>query len=88
MRAAWGEPESGLCAFVGDLDDTGLERVLEYRLLSGQAAASRIWQVVQHVVNHGTYHRGQLTTMLRQFGAPPPKSMDLIAYYREREGSR
>jgi uncharacterized damage-inducible protein DinB len=40
--------------------------------------------MLQHVVNHGTYHRGQITTMLRQLGAEPPKSTDLIAFYRER----
>jgi len=42
--------------------------------------------MVQHVVNHGTYHRGQITTLLRQMGAAPPKSTDLIAFYRERQG--
>jgi uncharacterized damage-inducible protein DinB len=40
--------------------------------------------MLQHVVNHARYHRGQVTTMLRQLGAEPPKSMDLIAFYRER----
>jgi uncharacterized damage-inducible protein DinB len=40
--------------------------------------------MLQHVVNHGSYHRGQVTTMLRQLNVPPPKSMDLIAFYRER----
>ena len=40
--------------------------------------------MVQHVVNHGSYHRGQVTTMLRQLGAQPPKSQDLITFYRER----
>jgi hypothetical protein len=34
--------------------------------------------------NHGTYHRGQITTMLRQLDAVPSKSMDLIAFHRER----
>jgi uncharacterized damage-inducible protein DinB len=38
--------------------------------------------MVQHVVNHASYHRGQITTMLRQLGAPPAKPMDMIAYYR------
>jgi uncharacterized damage-inducible protein DinB len=42
------------------------------------------WQMVQHLVNHGSYHRGQVTTMLRQLGADPPRAMDLIAFYRER----
>ena len=41
--------------------------------------------MLQHVVNHGTYHRGQITTMLRQQGVAPPKSTDLITFYRERQ---
>jgi uncharacterized damage-inducible protein DinB len=40
-----------------------------------------------HVVNHATYHRGQVTTMLRQLGAAPALSMDMIAYFRERAGA-
>jgi uncharacterized damage-inducible protein DinB len=43
--------------------------------------------MLQHVVNHSTYHRGQVATMLRQSGATPPKAMDLIAFYRERTRS-
>jgi uncharacterized damage-inducible protein DinB len=38
------------------------------------------------VVNHASYHRGQIVTMLRQLGAPPPKPMDMIAFYRLRQG--
>jgi uncharacterized damage-inducible protein DinB len=83
VRAAWGETEAGVRAFVGGLDEAGAERVIEYRLLSGQPGASRTWHIVQHLVNHGTYHRGQVTTMLRQLGASPPKSLDLITFYRE-----
>jgi uncharacterized damage-inducible protein DinB len=40
--------------------------------------------MVQHVVNHASYHRGQVTTLMRQLGAPPAKSMDMIAFFRER----
>jgi uncharacterized damage-inducible protein DinB len=42
-----------------------------------------MWHMLQHVVNHASYHRGQVTTLLRQLGAAPPKSTDLITYYRE-----
>jgi uncharacterized damage-inducible protein DinB len=38
--------------------------------------------MLQHVVNHASYHRGQVTTMLRQLGATPAKPMDMIAFYR------
>jgi uncharacterized damage-inducible protein DinB len=40
------------------------------------------WQIVMHVVNHGTLHRGQVVGMLRQLGAKPPAT-DIILYYYE-----
>ena len=39
--------------------------------------------MVQHLVNHATFHRGQLTTMLRQLEVAAPQSQDLIAFYRQ-----
>jgi uncharacterized damage-inducible protein DinB len=82
LRDAWKENETNMRAFVDGLGGHGPERILEYKLLSGHSGASPIWQMVQHVVNHASYHRGQITTMLRQMGAQPPKGMDMIAYYR------
>jgi uncharacterized damage-inducible protein DinB len=38
---------------------------------------------MQHLVNHGSYHRGQVTTLLRQLGAQPILT-DLMHFYRER----
>ena len=84
LRTAWTDHEGKMRAFVDGLDDAGVNRVLEFKLLSGHAGASPIWQMVQHVVNHASFHRGQLTTMLRQLGAQPAKSMDMIAFYRTR----
>jgi uncharacterized damage-inducible protein DinB len=84
VRSGWAETESGIRALVSGLDEATRERVLEYRLLNGQPGASRTWHILQHVVNHATYHRGQVTTMLRQLGAAAPKPQDLIAFYRER----
>jgi len=84
VSTAWQEIEQKVRAFVEPMSDADLTRVIPYRLLSGIEAASPVWQMVQHVVNHASYHRGQVTTMLRQAGAKPAKSMDLIAFYRER----
>jgi len=83
LRTAWREVEAKMRAFVNGLDDGAVGRVYEFKMLSGQPASGILWQMVQHVVNHATYHRGQVTTMLRQLGAQPGKSMDLVAYYRE-----
>ena len=84
VRTAWTELEAKLRAFVDGLGESGIERVFEYKLLSGQAGATPFWQMLQHVVNHASYHRGQVTTMLRQLGAAPAKPMDMIAFYRTR----
>jgi uncharacterized damage-inducible protein DinB len=64
-------------------DESRLGETIGYRTLSGQEFESKLWQMLVHVINHGTYHRGQLTTMLRQLGAAAPKATDLIVYYRE-----
>jgi uncharacterized damage-inducible protein DinB len=85
LRAAWDGHEGRMRQFVANLGAEGVERTVDYRSLQGQPQASAMWEMVQHVVNHGTYHRGQIQTMLRQLGAAPSKSLDLIAYHRERQ---
>ena len=84
VRTRWTEIERQVRGFVDAAGEDGLHRVYEYKSLAGAAGRSPLWQMVQHVVNHASYHRGQVTTMLRQMGAAPPKSLDLIAFYRER----
>ena len=88
IREAWTALEREVRAYVAGLGEPDLDRVLEYRLFSGQPGSSRIRHMLQHVVNHATYHRGQVVTLLRNLGAAPPKSLDLIAFYREREAAR
>jgi uncharacterized damage-inducible protein DinB len=83
LRRVWREQEAKIRLFLSSLGDSHLDRVFEYKTLNGQENRSVFWHMLQHVVNHATYHRGQITTMLRQLGAPPPKSQDLIVFYRE-----
>ena len=84
LRVAWTELESKVRAFINDNGEEGVTRVIDYKLLSGQPGSSPLWQMLQHVVNHASYHRGQVTTMIRQLGGTPAKSVDMIAFYRER----
>ena len=57
-----------------------VEAKLHYKNLAGQEHSLPLWQVVLHVVNHATYHRGQITTMLRQLGHRPVPT-DLHVFY-------
>lgn len=83
LRQEWQELQEQVYGFL-DAIGTDVDRMFEYRSLSGIESRSSFSQMVQHVVNHGSYHRGQVTTMLRQVGAKPPAAMDLIAFYRQR----
>ena len=84
IRAAWKEHERTVRAILAQLGENGITRAIEYKAFNGLVQAQPFWQMLQHVVNHGSYHRGQVTTMLRQLGAPAPKSQDMILFFRER----
>jgi uncharacterized damage-inducible protein DinB len=58
-------------------------KVLEVINTEGKRFLDPLAECLQHFVNHQSYHRGQLTTLLRQLGKKPA-SQDLIAYWRER----
>ena len=83
LRETWIELEQRLLAFVGGVTKADLDRDLEYRTLNFGMYKNPLWQSMMHMVNHGTYHRGQVTTLLRQLGAQPIL-LDLIHFYRER----
>lgn len=81
VRARWAELEREVRALVDGLDAAGLERPVP-RPRGGRIQYLPASQVLHHLFNHGTYHRGQLTTLLRQVGATPV-STDLSQYYSE-----
>jgi uncharacterized damage-inducible protein DinB len=60
-----------------------LQNQFHYKNLKGEAFTSDVWQVVHHLFNHGTYHRGQLVTMMRELGATEIPSTDFIYWYRK-----
>ena len=83
LKEKWVELEGRLLAFVGGLTQEDLDGEIEYKTLKYGVYRNPLWQSLQHVVNHGSYHRGQVTTLLRQMGAQPILT-DLMHYYRHR----
>ena len=83
LRERWDELEARLLSFVRGLAQADLDRVFEYKSLKFGVYRNPLWESMQHLVNHGTYHRGQVTTLLRQLGAQPIAT-DLMHFYRER----
>jgi uncharacterized damage-inducible protein DinB len=71
------EVERERTELVDSLTDDDIQRDFPYRNMAGNPYSAPLGEQMAHVVNHATYHRGQLTTMLRQAGATPP-STDLV----------
>lgn len=80
IRRRWQDVESRQRELLDSLDANRLRESVSYVNFAGEANAYPLWQVLAHVVNHSTYHRGQVTTLLRQLGAKPV-STDLLRFY-------
>ena len=83
LRERWDELEARVLTFVRGLTQADLDRAFEYKTLKFGVYRNPLWESMQHLANHGTYHRGQVTTLLRQLGAQPIAT-DLMHFYRER----
>ena len=61
-----------------------LEHVFQYQNLKGEYFKQPIYQMLLHLFNHGTYHRGQIVNMLRQLGIEKIPQTDFIIWSRKR----
>ncbi len=64
-----------------DLDEINEELI--YKNLKGETFRQAKNEILLHLFNHGTYHRGQLVTMLRQVGMERIPQTDYIVYARK-----
>jgi uncharacterized damage-inducible protein DinB len=81
LRALWEDICDEMSQFLTTLDDGKLQETLSTMARTGSYTTS-YWQMIQHVVDHSSYHRGQIVTMLRQLGVTPP-STGLMRFYRD-----
>lgn len=63
-------------------DKNALKEKLSYANLKGDQFAEPVYLILIHLFNHGTYHRGQLVTLLHQLGIEKIPSTDFIAWAR------
>jgi uncharacterized damage-inducible protein DinB len=81
LREALAEVERGRAEYFDQLEDEKLRQPLSFTLMSGERRSLPLVDLILHVVDHSTYHRGQLATMMRQCGVAPP-STAFIEYRR------
>ncbi len=87
LHARWQDEEEAMRAFIDAITDKQLDGEMIYRTTSGRELTAPYWQVLLHVVNHGTQHRAEAAVLLTALDRSPG-DIDLIVYVREKQAER
>ena len=72
----------GQHTFIENIADDRLKERIAYENVKGETWQYTLGQMLQHTVNHSTYHRGQIVTLSRQAGASPAGT-DYLLWFDE-----
>jgi len=84
LRERWADEEQRLMAFANHVTDEKLNQVLQYKNLQGSPNERILWQMMAHLVNHGTQHKTEAAAMLTGFGHSPG-DIDMILFLMEND---
>lgn len=82
LHAEWEKVGLDMAKWLGTMTDKKLQDTFTMTTSRGAIYEHTFVQAFQHVVDHGSYHRGQIITLLRQLGVTPPAT-GMITFYRE-----
>ena len=76
----WKAASASILDFIEQMNEDDFTKSFSFKRLNGEENTLQYVQTFTHVINHSTYHRGQLVTMLRQVGFTNVSSTDHLAY--------
>jgi uncharacterized damage-inducible protein DinB len=82
LQSAWPPVWERWKQYVAGLTPETADAEVAYVTFKGDAFRTPAWQIILHIVNHGTHHRGQVSGFIRAMGKTPPV-LDLTHYYRQ-----
>lgn len=81
LLVIWKEASNSLAGFLKSYPEEKLTELVSFTYLNGRTGQMQYYQTFAHCINHSTYHRGQLVTLLRQAGYDKFSSLDLATFY-------
>jgi uncharacterized damage-inducible protein DinB len=82
LQENWPKVHGSLREFVSRQTLDSLNRVIHFKTMRGDPSSGQLGQLLLHVTDHGTYHRGQENTLIKLAGGTPVSSE--VFYYRWR----
>ncbi len=85
LLASWADVQTYVETFISELKDEDLERPVEYVGEGPHTCTLPLGDLLLHMMNHASHHRGQVALLLRMQGHPPG-NIDLLFYYEKKYG--
>ncbi len=79
LKAQWPQVMNEFATWIRAQEESRFEERLFWRNVKGEDKDELMYKILLHIVNHGTYHRGQVITMIKQAGGEVV-STDLVYY--------
>lgn len=76
------EEEKAMRSYLAGLADEDLTSIIRYSRTEGTWIETPLWQILLHVINHGTQSRSEAAIILTQFGHSPG-DLDYMIFLRE-----
>ena len=73
VGARWTAVEQEMKEYLASLPEEVLEQPMTCMSTRGNTWTYALWRMMVHLLEHQSYHRGQVTALLRQLGIEPPK---------------
>ena len=84
LMGLWKQASLNLKDYISSFEENKLKEELTFRRINGEENTMPYYQMFAHVINHSTFHRGQLVTMLRQAGFTGVSSTDMLGFFRRK----
>lgn len=82
LRAAQAAMDQWYIQYADELPEAAHDEIVSFRFVDGGPGAMTRGDILLHIVNHKTYHRGWVADLFFQAGARPP-AMDFTVFVRD-----
>ncbi len=87
LKKRWGEIETQMRAYLDEQSEESLRAEIRYTNFRGESFRVPLWQMLAHIVNHETHHRGELAAMYAVLGVAHPED-EMIQYFLNASGQK
>jgi len=87
VRGYWIDVEKNMRAFIAEQTERSLLQEVTYTNPKGETFTLPLWQMMAHVPNHNTHHRGELAAMFTLMNIPHPED-EVVQYFLIKSGQR